>query len=388
MKIIRVELIILCLIILMTQTTACWNYRDIERMSIAVGFAIDQDPKTGLYTLTAEVVEILLGANEKQISTKLLSSEGETLFDAARNLVSISGRKLYWSHAKVMIIGNEIAKKGIIPALDFVRRDAEPRRDIDLLISEGKGASIFEECHNSSSGIISYRIYETMNAQKSLSKAPMADEWEFSNDLQDQDYSAIAPVIKVVEKNEEKMPKVEGTGIFKQDKLVGYLDGDETKTLRLIKNETKGGLFVVKSVYKDSEAKVILEIFDHKTKIKPQVLENKFVMKINMQSVVTIGENTGSIDFNKEEHLKELKTAAEKEQEEKVQKLIKKVQIEFGTDIFGFGNVLNTDLPSEWDKVKDHWDAVFVLVKVEVKEKVNIRNTGFASSPIKVGGKD
>lgn len=385
MKIIRLGLIGLLIMAIATQSTACWNYKEIERIAIVAGFAIDQDVETGRYTVTTEVIEILLGAKEKQISAKLLTSDGETVFDAVRNLISISGEKLYWSHAVVCIIGKEIAEKGIVPALDFVHRDAEPRYDLYLIVAEGKASSIFEECQNSTSGILSFMIADTLVSEKSLSKTPQLKAWEFINEMEDEDQSAIIPMIRVVDIVGKKIPKIQGTGIFKKDKLIGSLDAEETKILLFITNEIKGGLIVVQNIYKNSEAKVALEIFDNKTKIKPQILDDQIVMKMHLQTLVALGENTGTVDFNKEENLKKLKEAAEKEEEEKIQKLIKKVQTEYGSDIFGFGNLLEIHDPNEWDKVKDYWNEVFVLVDVEVKAEINIRNTGFMAKPIKVG---
>lgn len=376
---------LLCAIVFICQLTACWNYKEIEKTSIVAGVAIDQDQATGRYVITAEVIEIMLGSKETQIGTKILLSEGETLFDAARNFISVSGEKLYWSHAKVLIISKEIANKGIIPALDFVHRDAEPRYDLDLIVSQEKASSIFQECHNNQSGIISYMITEVLISEESLSKAPRADEWQFINDLQDDDFAAIVPMISVIDNGGKKIPQVMGTGIFKKDKMIGYLDGEETETLLFILDRIKGGLLIIEDIYKHSEGKATLEIFNNKTKIKPQVTDDQIIMDIHVQTEVALAENTGSMNFNEEENLKKLKAEAEKELEEKIQGIIKKVQSEFGTDIFQFAKIVRINLPNEWDQVKEQWEQVFVNVDAHITVEVNIRNTGFSSKPIKVG---
>ena len=51
-------------------------------------------------------------------------------------MITLSGKKLYWSHATVIILSKEIASEGILKVIDFYNRDAEAREDIHLVISK------------------------------------------------------------------------------------------------------------------------------------------------------------------------------------------------------------------------------------------------------------
>ncbi len=59
--------------------------------------------------------------------------------------------------------------------------------------------------------------------------------------------------------------------------------------------------------------------------------------------------------------------------------LIKKVQSEYGADIFGFGVKLHEDKAEEWNKVENNWEEVFKDLKVNIKTNVNIKGSALLS---------
>jgi spore germination protein KC len=106
-------------------------------MAIASGIAID---KVGnKFMATCEVINMTGGKGAKP-KASIVSMKGDSLFDALRKMIKISGKKIYFGDSQVVIISNKIAKKCIIPALDFLSRDAEPRYTLNLMISKEKTA--------------------------------------------------------------------------------------------------------------------------------------------------------------------------------------------------------------------------------------------------------
>ena len=47
-------------------TTACWNYREVDRITIVTGFAIDKKDDQGNYLLTFEVIDFQEASNEQK----------------------------------------------------------------------------------------------------------------------------------------------------------------------------------------------------------------------------------------------------------------------------------------------------------------------------------
>ncbi|MCX7884071.1 MAG: Ger(x)C family spore germination protein [Caloramator sp.] len=361
--------------------SGCWNYREIEQFSIVSGFSIDKSEN--IYNLTFEVIESA-GGRDKKTSTKLISSEGLTIFDAIRNIIKYPGKKLYFSHAKVVIISSEAAKEGIIPLLDFINRDIEPRYNTKILISKNiEAEKILENGGNTE--IFCYSLDDMLDAQKNLSNAPKVEVWEFIDDLGKIGISPTLPTITLEKKNNKVIPKIEGSAVFKGDKLVGYLNGSETKSLLFIKNKIKGGLLTKKIDIENNYANISLEIFNNKTKIKPKIENNKLLIEISTDTDVSIGEISGNIDFSKEEERKKIKSYFEEDLENQIKDLIKKAQTEYESDIFGFGKVIKIKMPSLWKEIEPKWKELFKTIDVSVKSNINIKNTAFTSNPIKAG---
>jgi spore germination protein KC len=96
--------------------SGCWNYREVEKLAIVAGVAIDKG-ENNPYKITFEILQVSGGKEAKTVS-KIISMEGRTIFDAVRNAISLSGKKLYWSHTKIVVISKDIARNGILRVVD------------------------------------------------------------------------------------------------------------------------------------------------------------------------------------------------------------------------------------------------------------------------------
>ena len=130
------------------------------------------------YQLSVEIIQIS-GGKDSKTTTKVLTANGKTMFDAARNMISISGKRLYWAHSKVIILSKEIASEGVSKVLEWYNRDSETRESVHILISEGKTAKEILEGQKSPEDIESFMLDEMIQDQVSLSKAPIVTILDF-----------------------------------------------------------------------------------------------------------------------------------------------------------------------------------------------------------------
>ena len=105
------------------------------------------------------------------------------------------GKRLYWSHAKVVIICPELAEDGVLQVLDWFSRDSETRTDINILVSKGVTASEILMSHPISETVVSYEIHKILDSQKRLNHAPDIEVWKFANEMESKGIAAIAPVV-------------------------------------------------------------------------------------------------------------------------------------------------------------------------------------------------
>lgn len=354
------------------MTSGCWNYREVDKLSVVAGVAIDKG-ETEQYAMTAEIIQISHG-KEAIMTSRAITAEGKTLFDAARNMISVSGARLYWSHAKVVILSQDIAGEGISKITDLFIRDAETREDVPILISKEKSAKeIF--AGESTEAVISMALGKTLENQKSLGKAQMIDILEFSIESQLKGASIIIPTIGLKRDGEKKIPEIIGSAIIKNDRLAGFLDGEETKYVNLIRNEIKSGVLTQEIQTADEQTLISLEIFKNKTKVTPIVEDENIKFNIDIETKVAINEIVGKGNYFDEDALKKLGQNVENTLKTQIEAFIMKIQSEYDADIFGFAEKLWEDKPQTYKAVRENWDEVFKGLQVNVQTKIIFENS-------------
>ncbi len=383
----RLLILFSLLIVSSLLLTSCWNYREINQLNIVAGVAIDK-AEDGDYLITMETVNMHESSGkESKMKSVLIETKGKTIIDAARNALNTNSPKFYWGHATIAIISQEVASEGIVGIIDFLSRDAEPRLSMDLLVSQKETAKEILSAKTLTAVIKSSEITDLMDDQKFLSKALQIQVHDFLKALSAEGMSAIATAITTTEINGEKVFDLSGTAVFKSDKLLGFLNSDETKSLDFVLDEIKGGVLVVKdgSEENDGDEYIALEIHDSSTKMKPIYSDNKLSIQIDIKTKVALAEYTGKSTFDDEEGRKALKKAAEEQLKKEIESLIKKVQNDFNSDIFGFGNSVYQNLPNVWKKQGKDWNTLFKNLEVSVNPTIDIHNSGLLRKQIKGG---
>lgn len=363
--------------------SGCWNYREIEQLVVVAGVAIDKGTHEN-FSITLETVEV---AADKVTGHKsrIATVEGKTIFDAARHQISVLGKKPYWSHAKVVIISREVAEAGVVEVLDWFNRDAETRGDIHIFVSREKTAKEILTTKGLTEEATAFLLDDMLINEKFLSDAPHVEIWRFTNTMTAKGVGSIAAAIDLKQVGGEKKPHIMGTAIFKHDKFLDFIDGDETKDMLFVQNNIKGGVLSVEVNINNSDLMVSLEILKNKTKIEPVINNGEIEMNVKVETITAIDEIAGTQDIIEDENRKRLEETAEKMLKNSIEKTIKKVQMEFGVDIFGFGVKLREKKPKVWNTVADNWADTFKALKVNVETKVHVKNSAMLSKTLEVG---
>lgn len=371
-------LIFLCTYIL----SGCWNYREVDKLAIVSGVAVDKDGDDRMI-ITAEMVNMQQDQKQAKLKPVYMQAVGKTFFDAARSMIALQGKSLFWGHAKVVIISEDIAKEGLANVLDFINRDAETRSDMWVLLSRERTASDIFNAAPEMESILSFQIDDAMRAQKSISKYPNIELYKLIDDLESKKIATTIPTIRLIEFNGKATPYITGAAVLKRDKLLGYLSEIEAKCLLWMKNELRGGVYVVSDIG-EKHTNVVLEIKRSKTRIKPEVIDGKPNFKVDLKIEVNVGEIMGSDDVISEKGRAALKNAAEKQIKRDLNNLIEKAQKEYKIDFLGFGEKLNRSMPKVWKSVEKQWEDVFTDVEASVNVNVSIRSSSITREPIRV----
>lgn len=362
-------LIMICLILY-----GCWNYREIDSLSIVAGVAIERDPESGDFILYIEIVEPSGSTQEQAPESKIVESRGQTMFDAARNAIDTSGKRMFWNHAQIIIVSDEIATEDILEVIDWFYRDAEPRLTLDLLVAQGASAKDIITSNGITDEVLSFEINDKLDNEKSIEKYPKVELYEIVEMLKSNVPYAYAPSITLKSREDGDISEISGTAIFKGDQLQGFLNLEDTKYFLYVINEINGGLLVNKNVQDNSDANISLEIFDSKTTVKPIYSQGKITMVIQIKTEAAIGESGPYVSLDKQ-GLTALKEDMQEFLLQNIVRVIQKVQNEFDTDIFGFGQIIYQDLPDVWEQYKNNWDTGFKELAFDISCEIKIRNT-------------
>lgn len=393
-------------LLLITIGAGCWNRRELDTLAVVQGVGIDRAKEDGKISLTAQIlkpaeVKPPSGGQGSSKGVWTLSTTGYTVFDAFRNATMQANRKLYLPFVEAIVIGEEMARSGVAPLIDFFARDHETRRLSLFLIAKGEAKDILEAEHEQER-IPAAAIEGLVRASSATSMAAEVDLHEFMKMLASKTTDPVASRIEIIaakelekkakesaqgEKGKEGSPKkrvrVTGAAVFQKDKLVGWLNRPETRGLNWILGKVKSGIIVVKSP-KDENQYAALEITSASSKITPEIRNGRVHITVKVEAEGNLGEEMSDVDPTRLEIWESLQRRQAEVIRNEMEAVLAKAQKEWRVDIFGFGEAVHRKYPKEWKKLEKRWREE--LPKVEVKLEVNakLRKMGLITAPVKV----
>ncbi|KJR44526.1 Spore germination protein GerKC [Desulfosporosinus sp. I2] len=376
-------LLILSVILL---TTGCWNRKELDRLAIVAAVGIDKGEDQKI-TLTVQVIkpEALKrpsseGGSGKEKGVWIIKSSGNTIFDAVRNFVEKSGRKLFLPHTMVIVIGEKMAKDGVIPVIDWFLRDHEMRLQTWVLVAQGEASEVIKG-DSGLEKIPASHLERMIEDYGALSKSVSSNLMEVTNMITCQ---SSHPVIGRISKNksgqdDEEELILKGAGVFRKDRLIGWLNPFETRGYLWIKGKVKSGVITIPCPEHPDQL-ISLEIIKSKTKVKPRLEMGmlKYTIEVDVNS--NLGEQMCTEDLANPEMIAVLEDEQRQAVEKEIVALIRKAQEEYKLDILGLGEATMREFPKEWNKVKEQWAEEFPQAEVEVKVNSRLSLTGMLKS--------
>ena len=355
----------------------CWDYHGLDEMSTVIGVAIDKASEGAGYRVTFEIVDLTVPIKMKGITSTIVESEGTTLFDAVRNAKKRIKSKLYFGQAQIVVISEEVARSGDInDIMDWFLRDAECRETIAIVVSQEKSARDIIATAGIAQGLVANQIRKVLETDNiSTSTTLCVEFYEVFNTFKTEGKSLVLPAIRTVVNNDKLVSETNGVAVFKETKFVGYLTPEESKYYLFAVNNIQGGVLTF-SVEGKGQDDISLEISDNNTKRSFEYKDGKLKILIRTETIVYLDEVSGHINALDTKQINQLETLAEKKLETNIGSLIKKVQSDYDTDIFGFGNSIYKKDFRLWKQLSGSWDARFKTLEVDVSADVRIVNTG------------
>jgi len=383
------------LIVIMSLATlilaGCWDRVELNDVSIVTGLAVDPG-KEKRYMVTIEIVNAPTfskqgGGDSAPVITFTL--EGDTMAEILQKMNIGVTRELIFSHTRVLFISEEIARKGIIGFLEFLERSGEFRNDFNILITRGNPAQDFLKITYPLQKIPSMKVHKQIQT--------FVDEWGGDPNIRLTDFiSAVTsqgqtPVSGSVilkgdkdkgasnENNTFLEPKalveMEGIAIFDNEKLLGFLTLDESRDY-FWTQKLKETTLSVPCDDDQEENFNALRVVHTDSKVNVEYRGSQPVLKVQINSDTELLSTQCKKDLTQLETYKEYEKDARNYVAEKIKNTIKKVQDEFGVDIYGFGEALHRNNNKKYKQVKGSWNEEFKRADVEVDIDIFLRRSG------------
>ncbi len=378
---------ILVIVAFLFSTAGCWNNRDLTELAIVSGVGIDVADNKKI-ELTMQIIKPSVlksgqeGGGSQEKAYMNVTVEGNTVFEAIRNVLAYIDRRAYFAHVQVMIIGEELADQGIGEVLDLFERDHETRRRAEIIIARGIKAKEVLDYDSELQDIPSVQINKTLKTSDNLSKASKINLFEMLKELSHEEHSVLVPVIQSSSSESSRLEdlKIEGMAVIKKDRLIGYISALETRGFMFAKNKVNSTIVVVEGV-ENPEKPLSIEVSRSEGKIKVKFEDHEPVLSIEVKAQGGIGEQHETTDLAKPEKLTVLEKKVEARIREEIDTTVKASQDELRTDIFGFIDKIEKNYYSEWKEIHQQWNSVYMNLDVEIKVDFQIRRTGLIEQP-------
>ncbi len=179
-----------------------------------------------------------------------------------------------------------------------------------------------------------------------------------------------------------KTMAVDGSAVFLGDRLVGWLNEEESKGAMFITKQAVGG--EIPFAFRSSEPNATYIFRSVHASVKPVVGNGSITYEVNLKGSGELAEDkNAAIDVMSESDIRAAEQLIDAEVARRCQEAVAKCQ-SLKSDIFGFGNLIHKTDPAFWKQIRDRWQDYFPTVKVQVQADFTIENTGVTGEAIKI----
>lgn len=402
----KLLLLIICTCFILS---GCWDSVELNDIAIVTGMSIDPG-KEKLYRLTVGYVNpgpLSRQSQEQGAPVSIMTLEGDSLPEiSARMNIGVS-RKLVFSHTRAIYISEKVAREGVSTFLDSVERSPQFRNDFNILITKNNEARDFAMINDPIEKVPSVKVQKQIqNFTEGWGGDPRIRLTDFINAMVSKGRSPVASTV-IIQGNAEKGKNadsnmsiepaanivLDGMAVFNKDKLIGFLSLEDTRNY-VWTQKLKSTMVTLPCEEGEGKDKFMdIVITNNKSVMKTEYKGDRPQLKVDIYAEARLNSMHCPEDLTKISSYEKLEEKSEEFIANMIEETIKKVQTEYGVDIFGFGETLNRQDHKKAKKVREKWEEEFVRGDVDVNvqlalRRVGTRNNSFLSELPDKGGEN
>ncbi|MFG6495044.1 Ger(x)C family spore germination protein [Fictibacillus sp. UD] len=315
---------------------------------------------------------------------------GETIYDAVEKGRNILPRRLLFSHITSVIIGEKYArKKGIAPIFDFMERNHEVRDNIIMFVAKNSTAKdilslytpIFKNPGESLKNRV--RLAATSTGISEGIKEKDIVRWRYG-EFRDPVIQGVEIVkfsgnqddtsnLENIDAN-DKTYRISGLAVFNKDKMVTWLNNDQTRGWSIINQRVKD-IFIMSHKCDSKKGNVGFMVKNVDAKTKVNYVDGQLKYVVNVKGKANLQEVTCAVDVGDPKSLLLMEKRINEELSSHIVSTVKEAQ-EKKTDIFGFGKLFYNKYPNVWEKYKGNWKEEFANVELQTNVSIKLESVG------------
>jgi len=392
--------------------SGCFDSREIDSLAYVMAIGLDRG-ECNFLEITLQIAlptQIAggggMGGNKslKEESFIITTMEANTIYSGLNMVNTYISKELNFSHAKLMVFSEELAKDGIQKYINTLMRGEEFRPNMYIVISKCNAEDYLNEVKpilepnpakfyemnleaykytgfTPDSTLINFFLKQECTCSQAVATLAGISRYESSNEFNIK-YST------AVEKGRTKamagdytagnLPKigdikaeVMGLAVFDGDRMVGELDGQETRYYMMIIDKYKNSYFTIPDPLKKNYY-VVLDIRKNKSPVKKvKMIGDIPHIHLTLDLHADILSIQSGINYEALDNVKILENSSEEFMEKEIMELMESTR-KMKSDIFEFGKGMKHQFLT-WDEwvdfewLKRYRDSV---INVDVNLKI------------------
>ncbi|MCR2806779.1 Ger(x)C family spore germination protein [Paenibacillus soyae] len=381
----------LCVMLSLLLITGCWDSSEVNDLAIELAWGIDKAPNKKIM-ISAQVINPSkisggqgdgAGGGGEGKPYFVVAGDGMNTLDAVKRIQAKLSRQVFRGHRRVIVIGEAMARQGIKDVLDTYTRDPNLKLRTDLFVVKGSTAKDLLK--------VSYPLENIpgLGVLGEYNQVGTSAEMGFLHFLLSATSEGTSPYLPSVsigmnpppqdgglrDKSDIEGFRIAGPGIFNKElKLVGFLSVEEGRAMRWISGKLKE--IEVSAKLPQEAGNVSMDLYKLGQKIEPIAQGGNLHIHVTLTGKGAIRENNTPLDLTNPDHITLLENTLNKQVEEHALRTITKVQQKYGTDVFGFSDVIRRKNLPLWKSIREDWEAVFREADISVNTKLTVRRIG------------
>ncbi|QQK76280.1 Ger(x)C family spore germination protein [Salicibibacter cibarius] len=379
--------------VLASILTGCWDSQDIENRANVLAIAIDEadnsdeeedniahledTPNTEMIRVTVQIAvpgEVLLGppqgGGEQSDPVWVLSVTGHTVEEAISNLQQEVAEDIFLGQLRVIVINEDVAKKGVERFNEALRQNPQVRRNAWMVVSQEEAAQ-YMDLSPKLEAVPTLYLVNMVESFVDLGKFPDNYMGLFWRMVSSQGQDGYLPYLQAV--GEEQI-RLDGLAYFKADRMIGHIEPLQVGYFMAVTDYPIGGNEGFVPI-PGTDKHITRETLLRQGKIKTEIKEGKPYARVKIRYEETVIEGDPDINLNDSQLIEKIEEEGGKIATDHVEHLIQTMQKE-QSDIFGFGEYIRAKHPGYWNReirTKDNWHEEFQNLDVDVDVMFNIR---------------